>query len=321
VTGAALVPMGQDEVFALAERVSKSNLLPAAYRGKPTDAAVALMLGQEIGLPPMTALNRIVVIEGKPTLDAQGMVAVIRAAGHSLSGDTSSTSATVRGKRADTGDEMSVTFTMEDAARAGLAGKGVWKSYPSAMLWARCVSQLARMLFADVLMGFSYLPEEADFSGKLDFDATGAPIEPPVAVATVERPAAPPATTQRREPPKARPAAPEAVPEPDEAADAEVVANATVALRQPEAIEDAEEVSAEEARVASPAGAPVEVRELPTITQREANALTKALSKTGVIGDEVLPWASAYTARELGSLRELRADEYLAMLGDIEPAS
>lgn len=156
-----LVPVDYNATFDLAERICKSPLLPDAYRNKPVDAAVAMIFGAEIGLPPMTALNRVVVISGKPTLDAQGMSALIRQAGHSLTGEVSDTSATAIGRRKDTGDEMKVSFSLEDAKRAGLIRNGgPWTKFPGSMCWARAVSQLARELFSDVLMGFSYVPEE-----------------------------------------------------------------------------------------------------------------------------------------------------------------
>ena len=154
-----LIPVYQDP-FDLAERIAKSALIPQAYRGKPADAAICMMYGAEVGLPPMTALQRIIVINGKPTLDAQGMAALIRGAGHSIVGKTSNEEAIVTGRRKDNGDEMTVTFTMADAKRANLVKNGPWTQYPSSMLWARAVSKLARELFPDVLMGMSYVPEE-----------------------------------------------------------------------------------------------------------------------------------------------------------------
>lgn len=157
-----LIPVYQDP-FDLAEKISRSALIPQAYRGKPADAAICMMYGAEVGLPPMTALQRIVVINGRPTLDAQGMTALIRGAGHSLVGTTSDTEATVTGVRLN-GDTMTVTFTIADAKRANLVKNGPWTQYPSAMLWARAVSKLARELFSDVLMGMAYVPEELDFS-------------------------------------------------------------------------------------------------------------------------------------------------------------
>ncbi len=178
-----LVPV---DPFQLGERIAKSMLIPQAYRGKPTDAAICIMYGAEVGLSPMTALQRIVVINGKPTLDAQGMAALIRGAGHSIMGETSNESATVNGKRADNGDTMSVTFTIEDARRAGLVKNGPWTQYPSSMLWARAVSKLARELFPDVLMGMSYIPEEigGEVSGS-DITIVGNELKGEVAGVTI----------------------------------------------------------------------------------------------------------------------------------------
>jgi hypothetical protein len=107
-------------------------------------------------------LQRIVVINGKPSCDAQGMVSLIRQAGHSISGTVSATDgAKITGKRGDNGDEMTVEWGPADAERARLGGD-TYKKFPADMYWARAVSQLGRRLFADVLLSVSYVPEEAD---------------------------------------------------------------------------------------------------------------------------------------------------------------
>ena len=171
-----LVPMDYNGLLGLAEQISRSPLMPAAYRGKPADAAIAMLYGGECGLPPMTSLQRIVVVNGKPGLDAQGMVALIRSKGHHITGEMSDTGAEVHGKRGDNGDEMSVTFTIDDAKRAGLVStSNNYAKYPSDMLWAKAVSRIARRLFADVLMGFSYTDSEVEsFAPQDDYK------EPPI---------------------------------------------------------------------------------------------------------------------------------------------
>jgi hypothetical protein len=201
--GAALVLRTDDEVFNLAERISRSMIVPKDYRGKPGDIAVAVLYGQEIGLAPMTSLNRIVVIEGKPTLDAQGMSAVIRMAGHSLVAEVDSTHATIVGTRKDNGDTMTVTFTIEDAKRAELTSKSGWKKYPADMCFARAMSRIGRELFSDCLLGFSYTPEEADFAGTTPF-SEGLTVDQ-VAIIADNAPAADadayvPTTTRRSSP-------------------------------------------------------------------------------------------------------------------------
>ena len=142
-----------------AEMLATSTIIPAAYQGKPSDIITAALYGREIGMGPVTALSHINIIQGKATLSAEGMVAVVRAAGHSITGKSSPHGARVHGRRRDNGDEMTLEFTEEDRARAGLNSKP-WQQYPKAMFWARAVSQLCRELFPDVLSGLSYIAEE-----------------------------------------------------------------------------------------------------------------------------------------------------------------
>lgn len=140
--------------------ISGSSFVPPHYRGKLPEIMACIATGRELGLGDMEALRQIYVVDGKPTLSAELMVKLVRRAGHSITGQTAAEKATVRGKRADTGDEITVTWTAEDAKRAGLDGKANWKNYPRQMLWARAVSELCRMLFPDCLSGAAYTEEE-----------------------------------------------------------------------------------------------------------------------------------------------------------------
>lgn len=54
---------------------------------------------------------------------------------------------------------MRRVWTMGDAKRAGITGKGTWAAYPAAMLRHRCAADLAREVYPDVLLGL-YDPEE-----------------------------------------------------------------------------------------------------------------------------------------------------------------
>ena len=159
------------ETMDMMARVSKAlgqaGVVPKAYRGKPADIFAAIMLGDSLGLPPMSAMQYVHVVEGKPTMSAEGMVALVRKGGHSLTrtavldSDGNVVGMTATGRRADTGDRDTFTFTLDDARTAGLLDRrGPWQQYPKAMLWARAVSGLCRILFADLLMGTSYTPEE-----------------------------------------------------------------------------------------------------------------------------------------------------------------
>jgi 2-keto-3-deoxy-6-phosphogluconate aldolase len=149
-----------DGMIRMAQLLAKSSLVPAAYRGKPENVLLATLAGQPFGWDPTMAMRSFHVIEGQPSMKPEIMLALVRRAGHSVTGETSPAGATITGKRRDTGDTMSVTYTLEDARRASLLGKSVWKQYPASMCWARALSQLCRMLFPDVVLGAGYTPEE-----------------------------------------------------------------------------------------------------------------------------------------------------------------
>lgn len=142
--------------------LAQSNLLPAAYAGRPQNVLIAMEYGASLNLPPMQALQGINVINGKPTASADLMAALVRRAGHKLriEGDDARCTATI--VRADDPDHpMSVTWTMDKAQRAGLVKRNpTWQAYPGAMLRARAISDVARMAANDALHGVIYTPEE-----------------------------------------------------------------------------------------------------------------------------------------------------------------
>ena len=144
-----------------AEVIARSGLAPRAV-STPEKILVIAMKARELSLPPMQGLSHIHIVEGRPALSAELMVALVQRAGHRLRVlETSSKKCVVEGLRADDPRHPSrVEWTMEDAQRAGVVGKGPWKSYPAAMLRARAISALCRFAFADVLMGAAYVPEE-----------------------------------------------------------------------------------------------------------------------------------------------------------------
>ncbi|MBO0728573.1 MAG: hypothetical protein J2P57_04900 [Acidimicrobiaceae bacterium] len=185
-----------------AEVLAASNYVPRQFKGKPGDIIAVSLMARELGLRPIAALSLIDVIEGSPTLNAEGKVAVVRAQGHTITGDTSAAEAVVYGRRADTGDEMTVRFTLEEARKARLIGKDNWQKEPEDMLWARAVTRLCRRLFSDVIAGLSF---DTDQLGPMpDIDGTpqagGEDGGPPAAVPT-PGPSAP--AVRRRPPPTA----------------------------------------------------------------------------------------------------------------------
>jgi hypothetical protein len=150
-------------VQLLAEGVAGTNFVPKALRGKTYEVAACILSGRELGVGPMEALQKIHVVDGKPTLSAELMRSLVLRAGHVIEFRTLTDSKVViAGRRAGSESWTEVTWTTADAARIGVGGKDVWKKYPRQMLAARATSELCRLIFPDALAGLSYTPEEIE---------------------------------------------------------------------------------------------------------------------------------------------------------------
>lgn len=185
-------PLSPAEVsWKVAQKIANTPFVPTAFRGKPESVYAAVLYGEELGLGPMQSLTQIHVIEGKPSLAPEGMRGLVLKAGHRIDVKTASNDKVVLyGRRADSGSEATVEWTMKDAQLAGLAGRGAWKTYPRAMLMARATSELCRMLFADIIAGLSYTPEEVMSISGQEYVMV-APETPQTALDAPETPAEP----------------------------------------------------------------------------------------------------------------------------------
>jgi len=149
------------ERMEFARALSTASLLPRAYQQNPGNVLLAMELGDALGIRPIQAINAVHVIEGKPSASADLIASLVRKAGHKLRISGDDKTATAQIIRADDPEfTYEATWTMDRARAAGLAGKGVWKSYPAAMLKARAITEVARMGASDALYGVVYTPEE-----------------------------------------------------------------------------------------------------------------------------------------------------------------
>src|SRR5262245_40895523 len=89
-----------EPVAELAAQVAQTNFVPKALRNDPAGITAAILFGRELDMPPMHALSGIHMVEGKPTLAAETMRAMVLAAGHELGyGEVSSSKVQVKGRR------------------------------------------------------------------------------------------------------------------------------------------------------------------------------------------------------------------------------
>ena len=158
------------ELWQWSQGVAKSALIPSSFRGQPHDIMVAVQMGMEIGLRPMTALQNMAVIKGRPSLYGEIVLGLVRGAGvfdeaayaETVARDDKGAPLGVVVTMARTGGRpYTSAFSVEDAKQAGLwmSGDG-WKRYPTDMLLWKARHRCIRALFSDVTHGLGI--READ---------------------------------------------------------------------------------------------------------------------------------------------------------------
>ena len=155
------------DVFKLAEQLAEARgFVPDHYIGKPTAIAAAMLTGIELGLGPMLSLRAVYIVKGKPSLSAQLMVMLAQRAGVKVRWLKSDATIATIGVTLPGAAEQSMSFTKEDAERAGLWGQqGPWKQYPANMLRARCASNAIAAFCPYVLGGGVYEAESGETTG------------------------------------------------------------------------------------------------------------------------------------------------------------
>lgn len=175
-----LAPTNFQQAMEFAKFIAGSAMVPKQFRDRPADILLAIQWGTEVGLAPLQALQNIAVINGKPSLYGDSMLALVQGSGalEMIHESIENSVATCRIKRKGQPETVR-TFSEADAKKAKLWDKdGPWKQYPQRMMQMRARSWALRDLFPDVLMGV-YSAEEAE-------DIPPEPYRP-------ERPTTPPA--------------------------------------------------------------------------------------------------------------------------------
>lgn len=153
-----------------AQAIAKSNFCPKDYRHKPDDVLVAIQMGLEVGLKPMQALQNIAVINNRPCLWGDSVLAIIQTSGQledieeKLEGDLEKDAiATCIVKRKGMKSGIKRTFSIVEARKARLLSKpGPWQDYRGRMLQMRARGFALRDGFADVLKGLNIREEVED---------------------------------------------------------------------------------------------------------------------------------------------------------------
>lgn len=163
----SLAPTTFSEAFEFAQHLAKSSMVPGEYRGKPENILLAMQWGAELGLAPLQAIQNIAIINGKPSVYGDALIALVRGSPscddiiETFEGGGDEFAAVCEAQRKGKAPVRS-RFSVADAKEAGLWGKsGPWKQYPRRMLQMRARGFALRDAFPDVLRGV-ITREEAD---------------------------------------------------------------------------------------------------------------------------------------------------------------
>ena len=200
-----------DRAFAIAQKISGTMFAPKHFRGKPQEAAAAILYGDTLGMPPMISLRTIYEVHGTPALYAQQMFAIAISAGHEIERvHADNERVEFRARRRGQKEWQKVEWTIERARQAKYTSNSKYQENPIGMLTEKCKAEAAKLVAPDALAGMNSV-EEIQLG---DFEDLGEVVEPP---AVVEKPA--PAGRKINRKAKAQPVAkePEPTTEPEPA--------------------------------------------------------------------------------------------------------
>jgi len=163
-----LQPSTFAELMQFAKTAAASDLMPKDYKGKPENIMIAVQMGSEIGLSPMQAIQNIAVINGRPSVWGDALLALVRSDPRCVDvkewiegeGDARTAHCVIKRKGAS---DVAGRFSVADAKRAGLWGKqGPWQQYPDRMQQLRARGFSCRDAFPDRLKGLISAEEARD---------------------------------------------------------------------------------------------------------------------------------------------------------------
>ncbi len=199
---AAFIPDTMEDIWRIANMAAVGGMAPKSLiegkdaNGAVSACAIAIMAGAELGLTPLMSLRSYAVVNGRPSLWGDGLIAVVRKSGIAefINSGADAKAGWCESKRKDTGETMRREFTIEQAKKAELLSKkGPWQQYPDLMMERRAIALCLTRLYADILGGVS--------NGEDAIDDGPLPGEPKDITPPRERPTPPPPPTDDEDEP------------------------------------------------------------------------------------------------------------------------
>jgi hypothetical protein len=161
-----------DTAFRIAKGLSRTQMVPEHFQVSARDRngkengetatwnlAAAILYGAELGMTPAQAAQNVFIVKGKPAVYARTMAAQVRAAGYKLQEVEASDERVVWRAERD-GHWTTSEWTIQRAEQAGYTSNAKYRSNPMEMLRAKCIAEVCRISFQDVLLGMAYTVED-----------------------------------------------------------------------------------------------------------------------------------------------------------------
>lgn len=204
-----LAPVGifaSPDKFEHAQRVarvfSESALVPNHFQGKLPNCLIALNIADRMGEDPLTVMQNLAIVSGKPCWQTQYMIARANKSGVFSSritwksdGQGDKLAVTASAALADSGEVVSVAVSMAMAKADGWTKNAKYNTMPEHMLRWRSAAMLIRLYAPEVMLGIQSAEEVEDATQGAPRDVTPTRQVESSAQPTGPRPSGPPRLT------------------------------------------------------------------------------------------------------------------------------
>ena len=143
------------------DQLARAAAASRYFKVDPAQAVVKVLMGRELGVPPIASLTDIHVIQGKPVIGAGMIASQIKSSAKYNYKCRKSTNARCDLEFFEEGESQGIhSYTIDQAQRAGLAGKDNWRKHAEDMLFARAISTGYKRYCPDVFTSKVYVPGE-----------------------------------------------------------------------------------------------------------------------------------------------------------------
>jgi len=189
-------PAAFDQIWRASKLFASSDLVPTAYKGKPENCFIAIEMADRMGIAPFAMLQSLVIIQGKPSMEAKLIIALVNDSGifedpldfEVVGDDAHAKSFKVRAfatmkKSGKVCLGPWITYQMVEG-EGWLSKQGSkWKTMPDLMFRYRAASYFAKLYCPNITMGMQSREEMEDVK---PIDITPERKAAPVLVAPTE---------------------------------------------------------------------------------------------------------------------------------------